>query len=94
MLWEIVRTPRLHLSRPAYLYLLQGASLAQFIDASTWLSPAVVRGRLHLLRWNSDALWMGSAHLDSVVFAHVLEAPAMLSPAALVVRLLPKVFQT
>lgn len=94
VLWEVVRTPRLHLSRPAYLYLLQGASLAQFVDASASLSPAVVRGRLHLLRWNSDALWLGHPYLDNVVFAHVLEAPATLTSAALITRLLPRIFPT
>lgn len=94
VLWEIVRTPRLHLSRPAYLYLLQGASLAQFIDGSARLAPTMVRGRLHLLRWNSDALWMGNPYLDNVVFAHVLEAPAKLTQAALITLLLPRVFPT
>ncbi len=94
MLWESIRTPRLHLSRPACLYLLQGASVAQLIDDHVWVSPAEVRGRLHLLRWKSDALWTGGAHLDNVLFAHVLHAPPALTTTALVALLLPQIFPT
>lgn len=91
VLWESLRLARLHLSRPACLFLLQGGSLAQLIDAHTRIVPAMVRGRLHLLRWKSDALWMGKAHLDDVVLAHVIDAPPTLPTPMLIASLLPRI---
>lgn len=93
MIWELLRTPRLQLSRPACLFLLQGASLAQLLGDRAWiqqLDGPLVEGRLQLLGWKLDPLWAGRNFLDDVRLAHVLELPASLTLEGVTPQLLER----
>lgn len=93
VIWELLRTPRLQLSRPACLFLLQGASLAQLLGDRAWiqqLDGPLVEGRLQLLGWKLDPLWAGRNFLDDVRLAHVLELPASLTLEGVTPQLLER----
>lgn len=95
VLWQRWATPKIELSRSAYLLVIQGMQLQELFGHGCWFENGVERvlGPFLYLKGNGSGIYSAVPQLHDVVLSRLVQAPEELQPRELLGLLVARVLR-